>query len=184
MIGHRVSLLAPLVLLAACGGAGGPDARYPSLQAGCPVKKFPAAPTIPVDDLGLVTVDCPANGADCDRAVMDAVCAKGGDVAWGWADNALSATRIAVHAAHSRTAREQERGTGCEVRVYDRAPTGATENIGVVTSYCAADDSRDVCLRELEDQVCRLGGDMLWQVEGPAVDGDKQRFRGRAAHSK
>jgi hypothetical protein len=184
MIAGRLGLAAAIAVLAACGGGAGRDARYPALRAGCPVKRFPAEPAIPVDDLGIVEMDCPASGGGCERAVMDAVCARGGDVAWGWGDNALSATRVAVHAAHSRRAREMARGTGCEVRTYDRAPPMPTENVGEVTATCAADDSREVCMRELEDQVCRVGGDVLWQVDGPRVDGDKQRVTGRAAHSK
>jgi hypothetical protein len=63
-----------------------------------------------------------------------------------------------------------------------------TENIGTVTALCNEDDSREVCTRELADQVCLLGGDVLWQVEGPAredtANGTKQNMRGRAAHTK
>ena len=45
-----------------------------------------------------------------------------------------------------------------------------------------------MCLRELSDQVCLLGGDILWQVDGPTPEdtqnGPRQRMRGRAAHTK
>ncbi len=62
-----------------------------------------------------------------------------------------------------------------------------TENIGPVAARCADDDSRDVCLRELMDQVCLLGGDVLWQVDGPTPEatssGMGQRMHGRAAHA-
>jgi hypothetical protein len=58
------------------------------------------------------------------------------------------------------------------------------ENIGPVKALCDRDDSRETCLRELEDQVCLLGGDVLWQVDGPAPDADKQKMFGRAAHTR
>jgi hypothetical protein len=76
---------------------------------------------------------------------------------------------------------------GCAVQVFQDAPT-QTRNIGPVTARCADTDSRDVCLRELEDQVCLLGGDVLWQVEGPTPTatstGTAQRMRGRASHTR
>jgi hypothetical protein len=63
-----------------------------------------------------------------------------------------------------------------------------TENIGPVVATCPETDSRDDCVRELQDQVCRLGGDVLWQLEGPSPvatsNGTGQRMRGRAAHTK
>jgi hypothetical protein len=173
--------------LVSCAGSP-PDPRYPVREAGCPVKSFPGAPTMPVDDLGTVTVDCASGGGGCERQAFDVVCKRGGDVAWGLADNALTTTKLVVHAAHTRRAREGARERGCAVRVFVDAPSMATENIGPVTALCSPDDSRDVCLRELEDQVCLLGGDVLWQVDGPTPlatsEGNKQRMRGRAAHTK
>jgi hypothetical protein len=29
-----------------------------------------------------------------------------------------------------------------------------------------------------------MGGDVMWQVDGPRPQGDKQRMNGRAAHTK
>ncbi len=175
--------LAIAVAALGCGGASR-DARYPARRSGCPVKTFPGEPSGPVENLGVVTVDCTSLGDRCERALLDEVCARGGDVAWGLGDNALTATHPVAHAAHTTRARENERGTDCEVRVYDRAPPMATENLGEVSATCGADDSRDVCMRVLEDQVCKMGGDVLWQVEGPRVEGDQQRLHGRAAHSR
>ena len=169
-------------LLAGCGGAA-PDARYPAREPGCAVKQFAGQPTYGVDDVGTVTVDCEP-GRSCERQLLDAVCARGGDVAWGLADNAVNASHRAAHAAHTRRALSAGRERGCPVQVFDQAPPFPTENLGPVSAVCAEDDSRDVCLRELEDQVCRLGGDVLWQIEGPTADGNKQRASGRAAHTK
>jgi hypothetical protein len=77
---------------------------------------------------------------------------------------------------------------GCTVQVFQDAPPMRTENLGPVTAKCAEADSRDVCLRELEDQACLLGGDVLWQVDGPTPEatssGTGQRMHGRAAHTK
>lgn len=172
--------------LLGCGG-GGSGARYPAREAGCPVRAYPGAARIPVDDLGPVRVECHA-GSPCERQLFDAVCALGGDVAWGVGDNALTATTLSAHAAHSRRATQGPRERGCAVQVFDGSPNAPTENIGPVTALCTEDDSSDVCLRELQDQVCLLGGDVLWQVEGPAHEdtqnGPRQRMRGRAAHSK
>jgi len=167
-----------------CGGGAAPDARYPTREAGCPVKSYPAEPPAAVDDLGVVTIDCAAGGARCPRQLLDAVCARGGDVAWGLGDNALTSTHLVAHAAHTRRATQGPREAGCPVQVFPDAPTVRTENIGPVVALCDQDDTRDVCLRELEDQTCQLGGDVLWQVEGPAPEGNKQRMSGRAAHTR
>lgn len=168
--------------LVACGGSA-PDARYPQRQPGCAVKQFPGEPPYEVDDLGTVTIDCEA-GRSCERQVLDAVCARGGDVAWGLGDNALNATHLVAHAAHRRRAGALARERGCAVQVFDQAPPTPTENVGPVSATCPEGDSSERCLRELEDQVCLLGGDVLWQVEGPSPQGDHQHMSGRAAHTK
>ena len=174
--------LAGAVLTVACGGAT-PDARYPAREAGCPVRKFPGEATIPVDDLGVVTVSCDPS-SHCERRLLDAVCARGGDVAWGVGDNALTSANPTAHAAHSKRVTGGPRERGCGVQVFNDAAPGHVENIGPVTAICAQDDSREICLRELEDQVCLVGGDVLWQIDGPTPEGNKQRMHGRAAHVK
>lgn len=137
---------------------------------------------MPVDDLGTVAVEC--SGPSCERRLLDAVCDRGGDVAWGMADNPLNASRLVAHAAHSHRATQGQREAGCAVQVFDDAPPMKTENIGPVTAWCDENDSREVCLRVLEDQVCKMGGDVMWQVQGPQPEGNKQRMYGRAAHTK
>lgn len=179
--------LAALCAALSCGGAA-PDPRYPSHEAGCPVKSFPGPPAMPVDDLGTVTVDCAHSEGGCERRALDVVCERGGDVAWGLADNALTAKTLTVHAAHIRRSIQGPRERGCAVRVFTEAAPTNIENVGAVIALCAADDPNEVCLRELEDQVCLLGGDVLWQVDGPTrkatSEGYKQLMRGRAAHAK
>ena len=171
-----------LLSAVACGG-GTQDARYPERHAGCAVKTFPGAAEMPVDDLGPVGVDCDPGGS-CERKLLDAVCARGGDVAWGLGDNALNAAHLTAHAAHSKRVGGERHPRGCAVQSFTEAPPMPTENVGEVTAICSPDDSRDTCLRELEDQACLLGGDVVWQVQGPAPFGDKQRMRGQAAHTK
>jgi hypothetical protein len=181
--------VAPVVLAVLACGSAAPDPRYPAREAGCPVKSFPGAPPMPVDELGTVTVDCShANLGGCERSALDVVCQRGGDVAWALADNSLTAPRLVVHAAHTRRALQGPAKRGCAVRVFRDAPPMATENVGAVTALCSPDDSNESCLRELEDQVCVLGGDVVWQVDGPTPEatseGNKLRMRGRAAHTK
>jgi hypothetical protein len=171
----------------ACGGSAH-DPRYPAREPGCPIKSFPAEPAAPVDELGVVEVECGSVRGDCERRAFDLVCRRGGDVAWGLADNALTATKVVVHAAHTHRALEGARARGCAVQVFDGTPPFAIENVGPVKADCSTDDSRETCVRELEDQACLLGGDVVWQIEGPSPqatsEGPKQRMRGRAAHTK
>jgi hypothetical protein len=187
-----LALCISLAGAAACGGAA-PDPRYPAREDGCPVRTYPGPPAIPVDDLGTVRVECRSAGGGggsggCERRLLDAVCRRGGDVAWGMADNALTSAALFAHAAHSKRATQGPRERGCAVQVFRDAPPMKTENLGSVTAFCAEDDSRETCLRELEDQVCLLGGDVLWQIDGPTPEatsnGAGQRMHGRAAHTR
>jgi len=75
---------------------------------------------------------------------------------------------------------------GCEVAVIrDGAPPFPTENIGPVSSMCSDQISKEDCLRELQDQVCKLGGDVVWQVpDKPKEANDKIYWSGRAAKRK
>jgi hypothetical protein len=177
-----LSLCGGICGVVACGRAGGDDARYPARSEGCAVRRYPQQPTIPVDELGTVHVDCASSGPRCERQLLDAVCARGGDVAWGLSENDLSGAALSAHAAHSKRLAQGPRERGCAVRTSEEAPPAGAENVGTVTAVCSADDSKETCLRELEDQACLLGADFLWQIEGPTPFGDKQRWRGRAAH--
>jgi len=77
------------------------------------------------------------------------------------------------------------REVGCEVKVFNDAPSGNTDNIGPVSAKCTADISKDDCMRTLKDQACKVGADILWGVNEQAEQKDgKTYFYGRAAHSK
>lgn len=78
------------------------------------------------------------------------------------------------------------RPAGCEVAVIrDGAPPYPTENIGPVSSSCSNLVSAEDCLRELQDQVCKLGGDVVWQVpDKPRAQDERISWSGRAAKRK
>jgi hypothetical protein len=74
---------------------------------------------------------------------------------------------------------------GCAVEVFEEAPSGATENLGTVRARCSDDVSDTECLRQLQDAVCAMGGNVVWGVRMPPriVDGRKQ-LSARAAKRK
>lgn len=77
------------------------------------------------------------------------------------------------------------RGAGCEVELAHGAPKVDSENIGTVNATCSEETSEELCLRELKDAVCKLGGDIAWGVsEKPEKVGDKVRYTARAAKAK
>ncbi len=85
----------------------------------------------------------------------------------------------------SPRSRYPEREPGCAVTLYHGAPLGRTVNIGPVYASCDQDVSDADCLRTLEDQVCKLGGDLVWGVdETPKLDLGKKKWNGRAAHTR
>ena len=74
---------------------------------------------------------------------------------------------------------------GCPVQIFQNVPPTATDNIGTVRARCATDVSRDDCTRELKDQACRLGGNVVWGVDfAPRVIDEKNEWSGRAAHTR
>jgi hypothetical protein len=76
------------------------------------------------------------------------------------------------------------RSDGCDVQVFQQTPTQKTENIGPVTAHCDDNISKDDCLRTLKDQVCKLGGDVVWGVDAEPEHTDGQwKYAGRAAHT-
>jgi hypothetical protein len=71
------------------------------------------------------------------------------------------------------------------VQIFENAPPMATDNLGTVRARCGTDIGREDCLRELKDQACRLGGDVVWGVaDAPHVVGDRNEWDGRAVHTK
>jgi hypothetical protein len=93
---------------------------------------------------------------------------------------------LAACGGGSSKSKYPEKPAGCEVAVLrDGAPPYPTENIGPVSSECSDRISKEDCLRELQDQVCKLGGDVVWQVpEKPRAENEKIYWSGRAARRK
>jgi hypothetical protein len=76
------------------------------------------------------------------------------------------------------------RPEGCSVKLFHEAPSEPTSNIGPVHASCSTEVSDTDCLRTLMDQVCKLGGDVVWGVsDKPRTWGDKNMWEGRAAHT-
>lgn len=88
-------------------------------------------------------------------------------------------------ASTSADARYPPRPEGCDVRMFHDVPTIPTDNIGPVRARCAPDVPEADCVRTLQDEVCKLGGDVAWGVpEKPEVEGGKNVWSARAAHTK
>jgi hypothetical protein len=74
---------------------------------------------------------------------------------------------------------------GCAVSVFPEVPDAPTENIGTVSASCNDVVSDAECLATLKDEVCKLGGNVVWGVpNGPKMDLGRKTFSGRAARTK
>lgn len=73
------------------------------------------------------------------------------------------------------------RDRGCEVEVATESPSRAVQGLGDVTARCTDEMANDPagCRRVLQDQVCALGGDVLWGVTSDRSD-DGLRMRAYA----
>ena len=78
------------------------------------------------------------------------------------------------------------RPEGCAVEVFHAgAPNKPSDNIGTVNASCTDLVSNDDCLRQLKDQVCKIGGDLVWGVEtAPVVRDGRKTLSGRAAKAR
>lgn len=74
---------------------------------------------------------------------------------------------------------------GCEVQIYPGSPPMPTDNIGSVRAACDDRLSEAECVRELKDQACKIGANVVWGVPpSPTFEDRKQLLSGRAAHTK
>ncbi len=74
---------------------------------------------------------------------------------------------------------------GCTVAVFPEAPDAPTENIGPVRANCNDVVSDVDCLQTLKDQVCKLGGNVVWGVSNePKMELGRKTYSGRAARTK
>jgi hypothetical protein len=87
--------------------------------------------------------------------------------------------------AKAPDSRYPARKEGCDVKLFHDAPTMSTDNIGPVMASCSPDVADGDCVRQLQDEACKLGGDVVWGVpDKPTMDGGKNLWFGRAAHTK
>jgi len=84
----------------------------------------------------------------------------------------------------ARDARYPARPEGCDVALYRDIPTVPSDNIGTVHAACDESVSPDDCVRTLKDEVCKLGGDVVWGVNEQEHKDGKVHYSGRAAHTK
>jgi hypothetical protein len=97
----------------------------------------------------------------------------------------VGACVVACGGGGAGDARYPKRPEGCDVALYRDVPSGATDNIGPVHAACDESVSPDDCVRTLKDVVCKMGGDVVWGVDGPdRKDDGKIHYSGRAAHTK
>jgi hypothetical protein len=87
---------------------------------------------------------------------------------------------------HAPDPRYPTRPEGCDVEVFaDEAPM-PVDTIGhtPVRVSCSFGRSNQECLRMLEDEACKLGGDVLTGVPPqPVPMGDVRKLWGRVAHT-
>jgi hypothetical protein len=96
----------------------------------------------------------------------------------------LATVLLAACGAGGPPSKFPARAEGCEVKVFKDAPRLQTENIGTVVAVCDESLSDDECVRQLKDEVCKVGGDVAWGVpDKPTLKDGKKRLNGRAAHT-
>lgn len=79
------------------------------------------------------------------------------------------------------------RPEGCDVKVFRGKVSGITyDDIGHVDAICGNDVGPEECLKELKNQTCKLGGDIVYDVpdEPEKPSPDKMKYTGRVAHTR
>ena len=79
------------------------------------------------------------------------------------------------------------RGPGCQVAVYHTAIPGAAlwDDLGIAEVACHVNSSLSQCTQLLKAEVCRMGGDMIYNVPREPLRPQDQVlvYRGQVAHS-
>jgi hypothetical protein len=76
---------------------------------------------------------------------------------------------------------------GCPVQLFrGKIKSMPYDDIGGVDAICGTDIGVEECLKELKNQTCKLGGDLVYDVpdEPSKPSPDKVRFTGRVAHTR
>ena len=78
------------------------------------------------------------------------------------------------------------RPNGCPIEIVrEGVPSRPTHLVGHVVARCTGDAAQDEtrCTRNLQDQACRLGGEVIWDVRSaPMADGEGREMRAEAAY--
>ncbi len=82
-------------------------------------------------------------------------------------------------------ARYPRQSAGCDVVTFPDGPKVIADNLGSVKAECDERTTDEECLRQLEDEVCKLGGDIAWGVPARPKDigGGQRVLEARAAHT-
>ena len=99
----------------------------------------------------------------------------------------ISAFTILSCGGKQTPSRWPARAEGCEVKIFHTPqPTMAVDAIGTAQAVCDQDRVSEAdCTRELKDQACKIGADVLWDVPfQPTYEYGKQLWSGRAGHTK
>ena len=98
---------------------------------------------------------------------------------------AVAAAALAACSGPAKDTKYPPQKEGCDVQIFQDAPTTATDNIGPVSATCDESVSDEDCLRTLKDEACKLGANVVWGVNPkPTIDLGKKKFSGRAAHTE
>jgi hypothetical protein len=84
-------------------------------------------------------------------------------------------------------ARYPPRPAGCDVQLFrGKIKSIPYDDIGRVDAICGNDIGLEECLKELKNQTCKLGGDLVYDVpdEPEKPSPDKIRVTGRVAHTR
>ncbi len=92
---------------------------------------------------------------------------------------------VACGGTKAPDSRYPARPEGCEVKLFHDSPSMPSDNLGPVMAICSESVSDSDCLRQLIDETCKLGGDVVWGVpDKPTKEDGKNLWFGRAAHTK
>ena len=98
---------------------------------------------------------------------------------------AIALASLSCGGSKPADSRYPPRPEGCDVKLFHGSPTVPTDNLGTVMARCSTDVSEGACIRQLQDEACKLGGDVVWGVPDQAtLDGGKNLWVARAAHTK
>jgi hypothetical protein len=80
------------------------------------------------------------------------------------------------------------REVGCDVKVFHGFPPSDVkhDDLGRVDAICTDIVAESDCIRELQDQACKMGGDLVYgvPVKPSQPTPDKVKFEGTAAHTR